>query len=310
MNNASSKANHSLGEQEKESLSREWKTQCYFVKYWLSILRRPDYLLDVSTNELLCSNLDCIVQALYDSMDSNATVQSLLYESATKPNATGTSVTNRLLFLNDIPKYKQMIDTFFGELKANSQPAISDHELYFYLNEFSKLNQDFNGQTLDATINNQLGLNINGQCQQSRTMNGVSGAEIEMSAVQNLTKLYEVYEKYETGINTDLGQQQCSILLPVHHRLVQIKELMSNGGNASNLNMIQQNASFTNCATMNRIYISQHYQPQQHQAMSMSPMNQHHVHHHGMQMMPPAAPPPPPIQSHLTLNNQNQNNFF
>jgi hypothetical protein len=321
LTNTNSKMNnHSLGEQEKESLSRDWKTQCYFVKYWLSILRRPDYLLDVSTSELLCSNLDCIVQALHDSMDSNATVQSLLYESSTK-SSNESSATNRLLFLNDIPKYKQTVDTFFSELKANSQPAISDHELYFYLNEFSKLNHDFNGQTLDATINNQLGLNINGQCQQTRTISGLSGAEIEMSAVQNLTKLYEVYEKFETGINSDLGQQQCSILLPVHHRLVQIKELMSsNGNNQSNMNNnsntingLQQNVSFNNCATMNRIYMTQQYQQQQHQAMSMSPMmSQHHM-HHGMHMMPPVAPPPPPSnQSNLTQlnNNQNQNNNF
>jgi hypothetical protein len=38
--------------------------------------------------------------------------------------------------------------------------------------------------------------------------------------------LYEYYEKFEAQINTTLGQQQCSILLPLHHKLVQIKDLM------------------------------------------------------------------------------------
>jgi hypothetical protein len=306
---ASGKSSHAvnLNETERESLSRDWKVQCYFVKYWLSVLRRPDYVLDVSVNELVCSSLDCIVQALHDSMDAAATVQSLLYDSV----ASTASPTNRLLFLNDIPKYKRLIDTFFAELRVSSQPAVSDHELYFYLNEFSKLNADFGGQMLDATVNNQLGLNIGGACQRTR-LNG----DAELTPVQSLTKLYEVYERHEAGINAELGQQQCSILLPVHHRLVQIKELMSSGGSSASQHAFHQNVSFNNCATINRIYMTQPQQQQQqqqllhHHQQTLSPLlNQHHGHH----LVPPSIPPPNPVQSHGQSNQtnpNNNNNFF
>ena len=296
LNSSSSGSKSSaLNEAERDALARDWKAQCYFVKYWLSVLRQPDFLLDVSVSDLLASNLECIAAALGDGLDPQATMFQLLYDNSSSSSG-NKSPTNRLLFLNDIPKYRQMVSAFFAELKANSHSAVSDHELYFYLNEFSKINnQDFGAQALDATINNQLGLNINAQCQQTRTIAGLgSSVEIELSPVQNLIRVYEVYEKFEAQINADLGQQQCSVLLPVHHRLVQIKELMSNGGNGGGGGAVQN--------TMSRVFQQQTSQHIYHQSMSLSPMNMntmgHHHHQHVLQ-------PPVLATSHrLTLGQQ------
>lgn len=128
------------------------------------------------------------------------------------------SASNRLLFIREVPRYKLMIEQFTSELRH--APPVSDHELHFYMNEFGKLHP---------------GLGDHAQ-------------------LQVLLKCYALYERCETQCNQALGQQQCSILLPVHHRLVQIKELMANpiAGRAPTA------APVTNpTATLNASYLSQ-----------------------------------------------------
>ncbi len=242
-----------LSDEDREKLSKEWKINCYFFKYWFNLIQNPDYLLDVNKTELIDSSLGTVVDALQDSC-SQITNSNGDY----KTSSSSSHVLNRLMFINDTPKYKQLIENFLNEFKVNYQP-ISDHELYFYLNEFSKMNihQDLiNGQQLDATMNNQLGLNINIECQSSRTITtgNTNNSSDELSSIQILLKLYEFYGKQEQQINLDLGQQQCSILLPVHHRLVQIKELMNlNTANISQQQSIILNAN--SAATLNRAYL-------------------------------------------------------
>lgn len=111
------------------------------------------------------------------------------------------SPTNRLLFIREVPRYKLMMEQFLGDLKQCQ--SVSDHELHFYLNEFGK-------------------------------MHGSQGNNADVGGQVNaLLKCYALYEKCEAQCNQALGQQQCSILLPVHHRLVQIKELMTSPAKTS-----------------------------------------------------------------------------
>jgi len=115
--------------------------------------------------------------------------------------------------MREVPRYAHMVDGFFNEI--DSYQAISDHELHFYLNEFSKFQQNTqSGQTLGATVRSNVA--------------AAPAARGEVSSCQVLMQLYEYYEKFEQPINALLGQQQCSVLLPVHHRLVQIRELLNN----------------------------------------------------------------------------------
>lgn len=200
---------------EVSKMSRIWKNNVYFLRYWINIIKNPEFLLDTNKSALVDSSLTCIAQAFIDSC--SAVDSHNLYDT--------NSPTNRLLFIREVPRYKQMIDHFYTEIK--SYQATSDHELHFYLNEFSKCKQqEQHTQLLGATINNQMG----------------QSNHSDVNSVQVLLQLYEYYERYEQQINTALGQQQCSILLPVHHRLVQIKELM----------MSNPHSSVCNPATLNR----------------------------------------------------------
>lgn len=289
-----------MDETERESLGRLWKTQCYFVKYWLNMIRHPEFLLDVNTNPLTESNLESICAALFDSMSLLSSMPNgmfnLLY--ADSSGSSRSAIINRLLFLNDIPKYKNMIDSFYAELKANSQQPISDHELYFYLNEFSKMNnsQDIMQQGLDVCLNMQPGLNGNTNCQQTRTLDECS------TPIQALTRLYEVYEKHESGINMDLGQQQCSILLPVHHRLVQIKELMSGGGGNTTaaVQIVNTTSTLNRTGLLSGILSPANGQSSNEMCYNIS---SHHL-------SAPLVPPPPPPALHLSNMQSTNNTFF
>ena len=202
-----------LNAESLEQLTRHWKSNSYFVSYWANIIKSPELLLDCPKSPLIESSLGCIAQAFVDSCSSNS-----VDLGADLPPV------NRLMFMREVPRYRQMIERFFGELQ--SYQPISDHELHFYLNEFAKF-QQHSQQT------QQLGATIVPQQH--------AAAHTEVNAVQVLLQLYEYYEKYEQPINASLGQQQCSILLPVHHRLVQIKELLMN--TASNSNCAAQGAT-------------------------------------------------------------------
>jgi hypothetical protein len=173
---------------------------------------------------------------------------------------------------------------------------ISDHELHFYLNEFSKCQQQqqVTTQQLGFTVNNNSNNNNNNQ-------NGLN----DVNSIQVLLQLYEYYEKYEKQINVSLGQQQCSILLPVHHRLVQIKDLM----------MSQScNQTFANQHTINRTHLhhtlQQHQQQQQQQGQMFNPYNQYQQ--PILNKCFPASNDPMPNLSHqypvhtISANNNNQ----
>lgn len=187
---------------ELTSLARSWKTNMYLIRYWANLIREPDLLLDCHKSPAITASLNCIAQAFEDS-------------SLGKPPVVDNETPiDRLLFIRDIPRYKQMTDRFFNEI--GSYQTISDHELHFYLNEFSKCQQQVQqNQPLGQTISNN-----------------TTRRSTEISSLQVFTQLYEYYERLEQPVNALLGQQQCSVLLPVHHRLVQIKELLVSNGQA------------------------------------------------------------------------------
>jgi hypothetical protein len=202
---------------ELNALARSWKTNTYLIRYWANLIRQPDLLLDCHKSPAIAASLNCIAQAFEDS-------------SAGKPPAVDNDTPiDRLLFIRDMPRYKQMTDRFFNEI--SSYQAISDHELHFYLNEFSKCQQQVqHSEPLGQTVTNST----------------PSRCSADVSSLQVLTQLYEYYERLEQPVNALLGQQQCSVLLPVHHRLVQIKELLASSGAAHTMPM-----------TLNRIQFSQ-----------------------------------------------------
>jgi len=240
------KSNVNCVNDELNKLTRIWKTNSYFLRYWINMIKNPDFLMDVNKNWLIDSSLTSIAQALIDSCSS--TDSHNLYDT--------NSPINRLLFIKEVPRYKQMIEKFYTEMQ--SYQPISDHELHFYLNEFSKCQQQQQiTQPIGATIN-----------QNQSQVNGGCHLNSDLSSIQILLQLYEYYEKYEQQINSSLGKQQCSILLPVHHRLVQIKEHMMSQASQ----MIFNNT--TSSATLNRTAPYLQFQPVNYNQQTLNPYQQ------------------------------------
>jgi len=149
-----------------------------------------------------------------------------------------------------------MIEKFYTEMQ--SYQPISDHELHFYLNEFAKCQQlQQPSQPIGATIN-----------QSQSQANSAGHLNSDLGSIQILLQLYEYYEKYEQQINASLGKQQCSILLPVHHRLVQIKEHMMSQASQ----MIFNNT--TSSATLNRTAPYLQFQPVSYNQQTLNPYQQ------------------------------------
>jgi len=197
----------SLSEADSKKLTRSWKTNAYLIRYWSNLIKNPELVLDCTVSPLTDASLSCISQLFTDAC---------LSQDTSHPEDSGDSI-NRLLFMREIPKYAQMVDEFFNEM--DSYQAISDHELHFYLNEFCKFqSQSQNVQTIGGTIRSNLPSPVS--------------STSEVNTIQVLMQLYEYYEKFEQPINALLGQQQCSVLLPVHHKLVQIKDLLTNQVNS------------------------------------------------------------------------------
>jgi hypothetical protein len=250
---------------ELNKLTRVWKTNSYFLRYWINLIKNPEFLLSIdsqsspsmlttnpaasltpptsSKNVLVDSSLTCIAQTLLDACSNTETHN--LYDT--------NSPLNRLLFIREVPRYREMIETFYKEMQTYT--PITDHELHYYLNEFSKCQQQQQAtQQLGSTLNNSGGASATGA-----VLN-------EINSIQVLLQLYEYYEKYEKQINALLGQQQCSILLPVHHRLVQIKDLMMSQTCSQSFANQQQ--------TMNRINHLHHTLPT-HQQQQQQQQQQH-----------------------------------
>ena len=219
-------------------VARAWKTNSYFLRYWSALVKRPEQLLllgDDAKSSHVDASLACVAHTLTDAVVCSSAPNSehQLHEEeeeATAATSCASSPLYRLLFARELPRYQEMLNAFFAEMQTY-QP-ISDHELHYYLNEFAKCHQQQQQhQQIGATLNH-----------------AVSAAAPpcgDVNGMQVLLQLYEYYEKYERQVNTLLGQQQCSILLPVHHRLVQIKDLMMSQSCSNN------NAT-TSHPTMNR----------------------------------------------------------
>ena len=111
-----------------DNQTKLWKTNIYFLKFWLNILKNPQLVFDVNKTSLIDASLQPIVQVFIDSCSDN------LFNNKDL-------TINNLIFSNDINKYKSQINNFYNEIE--SYPHISDHELHFYLNEFSKVSPFF-----------------------------------------------------------------------------------------------------------------------------------------------------------------------
>uniref|UniRef100_A0A669BGY8 Plexin-B1 n=1 Tax=Oreochromis niloticus TaxID=8128 RepID=A0A669BGY8_ORENI len=115
-----------------------WKTNSLPLRFWINILKNPQFIFDVQTSDHVDAVLSVIAQTF---MDSCTIADHKLGRD---------SPINKLLYARDIPRYKQMVESFppltFLRLSIFTLPEqnyaaevnclVALHELYKYINKY------------------------------------------------------------------------------------------------------------------------------------------------------------------------------
>ncbi|XP_033934707.1 plexin-C1 isoform X1 [Pseudochaenichthys georgianus] len=108
-----------------------WKTNSLPLRFWVNILKNPQFVFDMQKTPQLDSCLTVIAQAFMDSFS--------LSETQLGKHAP----TNKLLYAKDIPKFKQEVKAYYKQIR--DQPPITHSEFKEFLQEESKKHEhEFN----------------------------------------------------------------------------------------------------------------------------------------------------------------------
>ncbi|KAM9444937.1 plexin-B1 [Clarias gariepinus] len=101
-----------------------WKTNSLPLRFWINILKNPQFIFDVPTSDNVDAVLSVIAQTF---MDSCTIADHKLGRD---------SPINKLLYARDIPRYKQMVERYYADIKHNI--TASDQEMNSVLAELSR----------------------------------------------------------------------------------------------------------------------------------------------------------------------------
>lgn len=108
-----------------------WKTNSLPLRFWVNILKNPQFVFDLQKSPHLDGCLSVIAQAFMDSFS----LSDLQLGKHTP--------TNKLLYGKEIPKYKQEVKLYYKQIQ--DQPSITDSELREFLKKESKKHEhEFN----------------------------------------------------------------------------------------------------------------------------------------------------------------------
>lgn len=113
------------GIQNPEEVAQAWKSNSLPLRFWVNLLKNPDFVFDMEKSPELDTSLSVIAQSF---MDACAQCEQQL---------TKNSPSSKLLFAKDIPQYRKLIDNFYRDIA--SMPAVSDHQLTLYMRELSEV---------------------------------------------------------------------------------------------------------------------------------------------------------------------------
>ncbi|KAI0232085.1 Plexin-A4 [Lamellibrachia satsuma] len=113
-----------------------WKSNSLPLRFWVNVVKNPDFVFDVSKSNIVDSCLSVVAQTFMDSC------------SMSEHRLGKDSPSSKLLYAKDIPKYKTWVERYYQDIKL--MPAISDQDMNVTLAEETKLHQnEFN---LDAAL--------------------------------------------------------------------------------------------------------------------------------------------------------------
>ncbi|XP_077456981.1 plexin-B3 isoform X1 [Stigmatopora argus] len=140
-----------------------WKTNSLPLRFWVNILKNPQFVLDVQVTDSIDAVLSVIAQTFIDSC-------------TTSEHKVGRdSPVNKLLYAREIPRYKQLVERYYsdihsaasgcyqemnstltelsGSFTSDMNSLVALHELYKYINKYydqivMSLEEDSSGQKM------------------------------------------------------------------------------------------------------------------------------------------------------------------
>uniref|UniRef100_A0A4W5LW78 Plexin-B1 n=1 Tax=Hucho hucho TaxID=62062 RepID=A0A4W5LW78_9TELE len=101
-----------------------WKTNSLPLRFWINILKNPQFVFDVQASDHVDAVLSVIAQTF---MDSCTIAEHKLGRD---------SPINKLLYARDIPRYKQMVERYYADIRQTI--SASDQEMNSALAELSR----------------------------------------------------------------------------------------------------------------------------------------------------------------------------
>ncbi|XP_067302725.1 plexin-B1 isoform X4 [Pseudorasbora parva] len=101
-----------------------WKTNSLPLRFWINILKNPQFIFDVQASDNVDAVLSVIAQTF---MDSCTIADHKLGRD---------SPINKLLYARDIPRYKQMVEKYYSDIRQTI--SVSDQEMNSSLAELSR----------------------------------------------------------------------------------------------------------------------------------------------------------------------------
>ncbi|XP_036388457.1 plexin-B1 [Megalops cyprinoides] len=101
-----------------------WKTNSLPLRFWINILKNPQFIFDVQASDNVDAVLSVIAQTF---MDSCTIAEHKLGRD---------SPINKLLYARDIPRYKQMVERYYADIRQTI--SASDQEMNSALAELSR----------------------------------------------------------------------------------------------------------------------------------------------------------------------------
>nr|XP_055199274.1 plexin-B1 isoform X2 [Nyctereutes procyonoides] len=155
-----------------------WKTNSLPLRFWINIIKNPQFVFDVQTSD----NMDAVLLVIAQTfMDACTLADHKLGRD---------SPINKLLYARDIPRYKQMVERYYADIRQ-TVPA-SDQEMNSILAELS------------------------------RNYSGDLGARVA------LHELYKYINKYYDQIITALEEDGAAQKMQLGYRLQQIAAAVEN----------------------------------------------------------------------------------
>uniref|UniRef100_A0A673X2I4 Plexin B3 n=1 Tax=Salmo trutta TaxID=8032 RepID=A0A673X2I4_SALTR len=122
-----------------------WKTNSLPLRFWVNILKNPQFIFDVQVTDSVDAVLSVIAQTFIDSC------------TTTEHKVGRDSPVNKLLYAREIPRYKQLVAVMciflFQSFASEMNSLVALHELYKYISKYydqiiASLEEDAAGQKM------------------------------------------------------------------------------------------------------------------------------------------------------------------